>query len=596
MSSSTFAVVNTRRKPLAVCVAAVFALSGSATVCANTFSVTNCLDNVSDVGSLRWAASKAGSGDVIDMTLITNPAACTTGLDSFQTVIMLSSVVTVADGVTINGPAGYAFGSALAVSTNLKDRIFSSYGFITINNLAMVYGSSTVHSGSVYGGCVYASKGIALTNVTLDRCVAINYSPNSGDSAKGGAIGTYSGPITVTDGRITRSSAYEVQTGTASGGALYAGGDVTLTNSFVGYGKATTGNGNAVGGGIAATGNVTLAGSKVTYVNANSYTMGKAAGGAIFGAGTVTLNNSVISHNGTFAAGSSVSRGAGVYSTGSTTVNYSSISNNSASGVSTSEGGGIFSNGGLKAVYGAVGNNRAMSYLGGGVGGGAFVNNGNTYLRGTSIYGNYVQGYSSALNATAGGTTTINIINSTISGNSTSSTGAYGVDANALTTKFFNSTIAYNTGGSGLGGVYFDGGTIGLYSTLMSSNSGAGYQLDFAVNGPIQFTAGSSNNLIRTPIGNSVPPGTITGKCPFLHPLAFNGGPTPTHRLGGASHANNSAIDAGSNPLSLGSDQRGGTLNAMTPLRVSGNAADIGAYEVQHADIIFDNEFDTCPN
>lgn len=596
MSSAMSTIRAPRRRSLAACVAAVFALSGSATVYANTFAVTNCLDNVSNVGSLRWAASKAGSGDVIDMTLLTDPSACTSGLDSFQTVIMLSSVVTVADGVTINGPAGYAYGSALAVTTNLKDRIFSSYGYITINNLAMVYGSSTVHSGSVYGGCIYASKGIALTNVTLDRCVAINYSPNSGNSAKGGAIGTYSGPIKLTDGRITRGSAYEEQTGTASGGALYAGGDVTLTNSFVGYGKATTGNGNAVGGGIAATGNVMLAGSKVTYVNANSYTMGKAAGGAIFGAGTVTLNNSVISHNGTFAAGS-VSRGAGVYSTGSTTVNYSSISNNSASGVSTSEGGGIFSNGGLKAVYGAVGNNRAMSYLGGGVGGGAFVNNGNTYLRGTSIYGNYVQGYSSALNATAGGTTTINIINSTISGNSTSSTGAYGVYAKALTTKFFNSTIAYNTGGNDLGGVFIGpDSTVGLYSTLMSSNSYGGAQLDISFNGPSTFTAGSSNNLIRNPIGNPVPAGTITGKCPFLHPLAFNGGPTPTHRLGGGSHANNLAIDAGSNPLSLGSDQRGGSLTASSPLRVSGSATDIGAYEVQQADILFDSEFETCPN
>ena len=137
---------------------------------------------------------------------------------------------------------------------------------------------------------------------------------------------------------------------------------------------------------------------------------------------------------------------------------------------------------------------------------------------------------------------------------------------------------------------------MGLYSTLMSSNSyGSGTQNDFSTTGPIMFTAGSSNNLIRNP-GSSVPTGTLTGKCPLLHKLAFNGGPTPTHRLGGGSSSKNPAIDAGSNPKSLGSDPRGGSLTATTPLRESGSAADIGAYEVQHADIIFDSEFDTCPN
>jgi hypothetical protein len=68
--------------------------------------------------------------------------------------------------------------------------------------------------------------------------------------------------------------------------------------------------------------------------------------------------------------------------------------------------------------------------------------------------------------------------------------------------------------------------------------------------------------------------------------------------LGGILHpvGKNPAIDAGSNRKSLGSDQRGGGLLATTPARVSGSAADIGAYEVQQDDIVFDTEFETCPN
>ena len=83
------------------------------------------------------------------------------------------------------------------------------------------------------------------------------------------------------------------------------------------------------------------------------------------------------------------------------------------------------------------------------------------------------------------------------------------------------------------------------------------------------------------------------------HHLAFNGGPTPTHRLGGGVSASagfkNPAIDAGSNQLVLGSDQRGGSVTATSPPRVSGSKADIGAYEVDQNDIIFDHEFEGCP-
>jgi hypothetical protein len=59
---------------------------------------------------------------------------------------------------------------------------------------------------------------------------------------------------------------------------------------------------------------------------------------------------------------------------------------------------------------------------------------------------------------------------------------------------------------------------------------------------------------------------------PHLRALAYNGGPTRTHALDAASPA----IDAGDNPTNLLFDQRGTDFP-----RVSGAAADIGAFEVQ---------------
>ena len=82
-------------------------------------------------------------------------------------------------------------------------------------------------------------------------------------------------------------------------------------------------------------------------------------------------------------------------------------------------------------------------------------------------------------------------------------------------------------------------------------------------------------------------------RCPATHsaaircsaPLADNGGPTLTHAL----LTGSPAIDAGSNPANLATDQRGGTLRS----RVSGAAADIGAFETQPpADAIFADGFD----
>jgi len=94
-------------------------------------------------------------------------------------------------------------------------------------------------------------------------------------------------------------------------------------------------------------------------------------------------------------------------------------------------------------------------------------------------------------------------------------------------------------------------------------------------------TVGGSNNLIKIAGANTtVPMGTLTVDPMFL-PLAFNGGTTRTHAL----EAGSPAIDAGSNVLSLSSDQR----DTAYP-RVVGALPDMGAVEFD-PDHIFASAF-----
>ncbi|MBU6200105.1 MAG: hypothetical protein KGP08_10670, partial [Xanthomonadaceae bacterium] len=103
--------------------------------------------------------------------------------------------------------------------------------------------------------------------------------------------------------------------------------------------------------------------------------------------------------------------------------------------------------------------------------------------------------------------------------------------------------------------------------------------------GSTTVTFSGANNLVRATFA-AVPAGTIKLSCPLLGPLRNNGGLTQTHAL----FSHSPGIDQGNNSLNLTWDQRGSPY-----ARASGSAADIGAYEVQQADVIFNNGFDGCP-
>lgn len=168
------------------------------------------------------------------------------------------------------------------------------------------------------------------------------------------------------------------------------------------------------------------------------------------------------------------------------------------------------------------------------------------------------------------------INNATFSGNSASSDGGAIVFSNASIGTFFirNCTFGSNNAGAEGGGIARTGGTatITLISSIVFGNN-AGTTADNL------FSAGTVNATLCI-IGTSTGVTTFNGDTftdanigvnPGLGGLASNGGPTQTRSISLGSIA----VDAGTNPLGLTTDQRGAGY-----FRVRGSAIDIGAFEV----------------
>jgi hypothetical protein len=90
-------------------------------------------------------------------------------------------------------------------------------------------------------------------------------------------------------------------------------------------------------------------------------------------------------------------------------------------------------------------------------------------------------------------------------------------------------------------------------------------------------------------------PTDTLSSCPRIGQLRNNGGLTLTHGL--LSHS--VAIDTGDNTFGSFFDQRGpASINGVrnyTRFSGAGALTDIGAYEVQQNDIVYNDDFDGCP-
>jgi len=296
------------------------------------------------------------------------------------------------------------------------------------------------------------------------------------------------------------------------------------------------------------------------------------------GASTLTIDgggvSGVISHQGTGTLGidgialtnniespTGNASGSCLYSAGNLHVDRSVVRNCYASNF----GGGVFAKGNTYIGYSTVANNFA-GLAGGGV---WSQNGGNVTIVGSTISGNRAHGNGGGI-VTVGSSATLTLKNSTVSGNSSDS-NAGGISAYYASTRIYNSTISFNESGTrcpgGSGGIFQVYGSMEAVSSIVAGNLGnhqpddiCGYQA------PV---SGSDNIVVAS---NLALPGDTISQDPLLLPLADNGGLTYTHALAVGSPA----IDAGSNPLSLMSDQRG-----IGYSRTQGTAADIGAFETQ---------------
>ncbi|MGH8173788.1 MAG: choice-of-anchor Q domain-containing protein, partial [Rhodanobacteraceae bacterium] len=580
-----------RRTPLAICLGAL--LAGTAIHAGErgaphqdgdfVLMVTNCNDD--GEGSLRATLRSAISDTPIGFS---DSMGC-------SQITLTSGAIVMHNGedgeplaiVEITGPGR----NALTIDGGYADRVFvhdaGSVGVLTLSGLKITHGRK---NGS--GGCVLAYGSVNLTDVEISECTA-GYA-------------------------TARNSQENEMLGDTAvrGGGLYAAGSATLDTSFVGDNLLYAQTGYAYGAGVFAGGGATLTATTISgnYVHA--------AAGAVFGGGLaagrrstdvqadISLTASSISNNGAFSdCDSCPVRGAGVWVFGNSTFADSVLSGNSAFSVAHyGTGGGLYftSRFGSAPVTATltdtdVSSNSADDSAGGIGAGGDLV-----FTRGT-ISGNSATQDGGAI-AMFGGD--LNLVDSLVTGNIAGERGGglfmfgYGDMATSNSTisenmakngggigntygtlHLANSTIAFNSATDNGGGVYqrypyygFD-----MQSTIVASNSAASDTDDLS---PLGVIVTGANNLVMAAPGADLPSDTLRDD-PLLQPLADSGGPTLIHAL----LAGSPAIDTGNNAANLDFDQRGDGF-----VRVSGSAADIGAFELQAPppiDEIFADGFET---
>ena len=232
------------------------------------------------------------------------------------------------------------------------------------------------------------------------------------------------------------------------------------------------------------------------------------------------------------------------------------------------DGGGIFNSGTLNVNNSTISGNTATA-KGGGINNNAFST---VNIINSTISGNFCTGFSGG-GIQNGFGSTANATNSTISGNSATNGGGGGIQ-NDGTLNLTNTTISANSAQNESGGVN-NYGTVNSRNSIMAGNAGPSPDFGGAVNSQghnlIGNTAGSSGWVVSD----------LQNVSPSLSALQNNGGPTETMALQSGSPARDSGDDCvianTCNPslgFALTTDQRGAAFT-----RKFGAHVDIGAVE-----------------
>ncbi len=288
------------------------------------------------------------------------------------------------------------------------------------------------------------------------------------------------------------------------------------------------------------------------------------SGGAAFNLGTLLVVGSTFSDNRTWP-----NSGGAIRNHGALSVAGSIFSGNTAG-----HGGAIYSEGTLSVAGSTFFQNFAEHE------GGAIRNVGTVSAVRDTTFSSNISLWGSAIWNVG---TVIAIRNSTFSANTNHLGGA--ICNRNLIGSITNATFAFGLIGSIgdiAGGIYnsWDAQILELTSSIVAGSTGTNPR-DISNAGTI---VSATNNVIGIGDGSGLTNGVNGNQVgslaapldPLLGPLADNGGPTFTHAL----LAGSPAIDRGSNPAALANDQRGPGF-----ARVSGVGADVGAFELQMADL-----------
>jgi parallel beta-helix repeat protein len=370
-----------------------------------------------------------------------------------------------------------------------------------------------------------------------------------------GVIGT----ITLTKGEIAITDAVTITPPAFGGGSISGNNANRIFNTQSAPANALiTISGLSFSGGLSnGRGGAILAGDESVVLNNCTFSGNNAVGTGVGFGGAVDMqfNGTLQVNNCNFTGNSAVGGGAITTESGSAVaLQNCTISGNTAS---TRVGGLYFYNAKSVLIDGCTLSNNKAGLSGGGMVAGYFAPTGSVTVR-----------------------------NCTISGNSASDGGGIALFTFAGTLNIQNSTVTANNGGTKGGAIERVSGTgaINIDSSILYGDTGT--------TGPEIFTTGTTTvntSLVQSKSGvNTFTGDTFTnaniGVDPLLAPLAKYGGPTQTCGL----KIGSPALDHGSNPAGLTTDQRGTGFS-----RAFNGAPDIGSFEDQPATYVVTNANDS---
>lgn len=305
-------------------------------------------------------------------------------------------------------------------------------------------------------------------------------------------------------------------------------------------------------------------------------------GGAIMNEGTLNIMDSVVKNNTTVSTGTNIAGeglGGGIYNSGVLNITRTMISDNTAN-----SGGGIYNANGAVTITDSTIERNYLLNLGNNISYGAgiattgsvlTVNSSTIDANGPSpagsseiVYGGGIYAASVSSSNLAG--VNVNIINSTISGNTASNGGGiyaqnanFNVDFTTIAFNKLNSTIGNNA--SGIRYVSTTTVKFDVFGSIIAQNTGNSQCSSTGT--PLTSSGYNVVGDLSCQINGN---GDLEGSNPALQPLVNNGGYTKTHAILQSSVAFNHVLNCNG----ITKDQRSVT-------RPQSTACDSGAFELQ---------------